>query len=435
MGKQCLRVTKTRCLLGKHPNPLELCLRQRSIFTNKENRMDKDEKDTEIPNESSKNDLDSRTRTAAYDSLAASIANITNLSNSIQASIISPALQETLNSIQRQNLRFSEILTPVMDRLSITAATVSMEGISSALQSVVESTKPLQTAYMDSMASILRSFQPLSNLNTSLVTDAALQSFKLNIGSLIDTSAWKLEQESLAQTIAAQNQALLSSIAKITEIYQPFYTHLSEIGKSILSSYLNGLNQVLLSENWFPYIISLEDREFHKSLMNTLIHTNAGSKSREKRINRLIYDQYTKSRIESIRKSWRYCDLASFQIRILNQAVYAYHRGEYAITAIVLVSFWEGIIKDKTGHGNERQSIKAIRTESEELILNNDYPQIYAEFSTSCIFYDCNSVEEIKQDLPGRHQMAHSWFSQYPSKKTALNAILFTDFLIKMNAI
>ncbi|WP_108775975.1 hypothetical protein [Lactimicrobium massiliense] len=397
--------------------------------------MDKDEKDTEIPNESSKNDLDSRTRTAAYDSLAASIANITNLSNSIQASIISPALQETLNSIQRQNLRFSEILTPVMDRLSITAATVSMEGISSALQSVVESTKPLQTAYMDSMASILRSFQPLSNLNTSLVTDAALQSFKLNIGSLIDTSAWKLEQESLAQTIAAQNQALLSSIAKITEIYQPFYTHLSEIGKSILSSYLNGLNQVLLSENWFPYIISLEDREFHKSLMNTLIHTNAGSKSREKRINRLIYDQYTKSRIESIRKSWRYCDLASFQIRILNQAVYAYHRGEYAITAIVLVSFWEGIIKDKTGHGNERQSIKAIRTESEELILNNDYPQIYAEFSTSCIFYDCNSVEEIKQDLPGRHQMAHSWFSQYPSKKTALNAILFTDFLIKMNAI
>ena len=122
-----------------------------------------------------------------------------------------------------------------MDHLSITAAKVSMAGISSALQSVVDSTKPLQAAYMDSMASVLRSFQPLSNLNTSLVTDAALQSFKLNIGSLIDTSAWKLEQDSLAQTIAAQNQALLSSIARITEIYQPFYTHLNEIGKSILS--------------------------------------------------------------------------------------------------------------------------------------------------------------------------------------------------------
>ena len=397
--------------------------------------MDKDEKDIVKPNESLKKELSSIAETAANNPLAASMARITNLSNSIQASIVSPALQETLNSIQRQNLRFSEILTPVMNRLSITAATVSMAGISSALQSVVESTKPLQTAYMDSMASVLRSFQPLSNLNTSLVTDAALQSFKLNIGSLIDTSAWKLEQESLAQTIAAQNKAILSSIARITEIYQPFYNQLSEIGKSILSSYLNGLNQVLLSENWFPYIISLEDKEFHKNLMNTLLHTNAESKSREKKINCLIYDQYTKTRIESIRKSWRYCDLTNFQVRILNQAVYAYHRGEYAITAIVLVSFWEGIIKDKTGHGNERQGTKAIRTESEELILNNDYPQIYAEFSTSCIFYDCNSIEEIKQDLPGRHQMAHSWFSQYPSKKTALNAILFTDFLIKMNAI
>ena len=196
--------------------------------------MDKDEKDTVDPNESMKDEFDSISRTAANNSLAVSIANITSLSNSIQASIISPALQETLDSIQKQNLRFSEILTPVMDHLSITAAKVSMAGISSALQSVVDSTKPLQAAYMDSMASVLRSFQPLSNLNTSLVTDAALQSFKLNIGSLIDTSAWKLEQDSLAQTIAAQNQALLSSIARITEIYQPFYTHLNEIGKSIL---------------------------------------------------------------------------------------------------------------------------------------------------------------------------------------------------------
>ena len=46
--------------------------------------------------------------------------------------------------------------------------------------------------------------------------------------------------------------------------------------------------------------------------------------------------------------------------------------------------------------------------------------------------YSCYSVEEVIDDVPGRNSSAHSWYSEYPSKKAALNAILFTDFLLRL---
>ena len=46
------------------------------------------------------------------------------------------------------------------------------------------------------------------------------------------------------------------------------------------------------------------------------------------------------------------------------------------------------------------------------------------------VFYKCYSMDEVIPDVPGRHSIAHGWFDKYPSRKAALNAILFTDFLI-----
>ena len=42
-------------------------------------------------------------------------------------------------------------------------------------------------------------------------------------------------------------------------------------------------------------------------------------------------------------------------------------------------------------------------------------------------------MDDIKDDVPGRHPVAHSWYNSYPSKKMALNAILFTDCLINIS--
>ena len=37
-------------------------------------------------------------------------------------------------------------------------------------------------------------------------------------------------------------------------------------------------------------------------------------------------------------------------------------------------------------------------------------------------------------DVPGRHSFAHAWYTKYPTRKSALNAILFTDFLLSLKA-
>lgn len=41
----------------------------------------------------------------------------------------------------------------------------------------------------------------------------------------------------------------------------------------------------------------------------------------------------------------------------------------------------------------------------------------------------------MKSDVPGRHGIAHCWYDTYPNRKMALNAIIFTDFLLELKPI
>ena len=66
------------------------------------------------------------------------------------------------------------------------------------------------------------------------------------------------------------------------------------------------------------------------------------------------------------------------------------------------------------------------------LIDENGYDEIFDSFCEEFIFYDCRKPGDVIADVPGRHGIAHSWYDKYPSKKMALNAILFTDFLLHL---
>lgn len=48
------------------------------------------------------------------------------------------------------------------------------------------------------------------------------------------------------------------------------------------------------------------------------------------------------------------------------------------------------------------------------------------------MFYDCREKEAVKENVPGSHGVAHGWYSRYPTRKAALNAIAFTDYLIQL---
>ena len=124
-------------------------------------------------------------------------------------------------------------------------------------------------------------------------------------------------------------------------------------------------------------------------------------------------------------------ELPSYMIRILVQAVQAYHRREYALTVSALSTLWEGIIQEKVNDNSYRVSRKT-RENLAKLIEENEFDKIFSSFCEEFIFYDCRKAEEVKQDVPGRHCIAHCWYNTYPNRKMALNAILFTDFLLRL---
>ena len=94
----------------------------------------------------------------------------------------------------------------------------------------------------------------------------------------------------------------------------------------------------------------------------------------------------------------------------------------------------EGIIATKLGQEDDYRVSRHTRENIATLNEENDVSDIVTQFCKECIFYDCISPEQVIDDVPGRHAIAHAWYAKYPSRKTALNAILFTDFLFELNS-
>ena len=120
-------------------------------------------------------------------------------------------------------------------------------------------------------------------------------------------------------------------------------------------------------------------------------------------------------------------------LRILNQAVQAYHRKEYVLTISALATLWEGIIARKSGFADDYRVSGKMRNAIQALIAENGYEEIVGSFCKDFIFYDCYTKDDVKPDVPGRHSICHAWYDKYPNRKTALNAILFTDLLLKLD--
>lgn len=197
------------------------------------------------------------------------------------------------------------------------------------------------------------------------------------------------------------------------------------------------INNFVLSETysakWFPHVLSAEEGDIQYEFLEIIVSTKR-SKNRIKKIDKMILDYYSKPKIEVIKKSWRKDDISEYKYRVMHQAVQAYHRKEYAITVTVLSTMWEGLIYDKAKDTRGKKG-KLTKENFSKLISNDDYNQIFADFFDEYIMYDCRSEAEVKADVPGRNSSAHSFYNKYPSRKAALNAILFTDFLVKLESL
>lgn len=188
--------------------------------------------------------------------------------------------------------------------------------------------------------------------------------------------------------------------------------------------------KAMFDARWFPYAGWIAEFRIVDEMLE-ILDTSRASKNRVKRIDKLIFSYYNKEEINNIKRGWRQMNLPSYMTRILVQSVQAYHRREYALTVSALSTLWEGIIQEKMNDTSFRIS-KKTRDNLTKLIEGNEFDKIFSSFCEEFIFYNCTKPEDVKPDVPGRHGIAHCWYNTYPNRKVALNAILFTDFLLHL---
>lgn len=191
------------------------------------------------------------------------------------------------------------------------------------------------------------------------------------------------------------------------------------------------LNEIYLramyDAKWFPYAGWQAEANLFTEVSDILNTSRGMSKRCEKRIDKAILSYYTKSEIKRIKKDWNASELDSYVKKALGQTLEAYLRGEYALVIPFLATIWEGIIKSKTA-----EVTKKPKEDFKKLVDENGFDDVFSDFYNNLIIATCYSKEEVIEGVPNRHGVAHSWYVKYPTKKAALNAILLTDFIIKL---
>lgn len=348
------------------------------------------------------------------------------IKNSYAASL-APIMKQTewSNSINSPFLHSQELAnataalkTAAFGQEIATAFSEPLKGIQSqianlGLDLIGTSIKPY---YSELASSLAQSIKPLMNDSTWALGES--------IRSIVSSY-----QFDIVQKMQFPIQQMLQTID-----FSPLYSILEPLKGFDLTKYRERLNKIVIAETydarWFPHALCVDDNDMVAQFWRILDSTRK-SKNRVKKIDTLVFETYTKPRIEDMKKDWRKKNIPEHKMRMMHQAVQAYHRKEYAITIVMLSTLWEGIIYDKANDTRGKTG-KRTKEDFEKLMSQTEYDQLFFSFFDEYIMYDCRSVEDVKDDVPGRNSSAHSWYSKYPSRKAGLNAILFTDFLLDL---
>jgi len=205
----------------------------------------------------------------------------------------------------------------------------------------------------------------------------------------------------------------------------------SKLTEDFLGKRIDEYMEELYHNNWFPSPVYRCNIELFYEMGIILDSTHSGSKSRTKKLDKLIFDYYNVEEIKLIKRRWREnVELNACYKRIIGEAVRAYEKRNYATTVTLLTLLWQNLICLKADINSRQDS--QIKQALNKLIEQNGESKVYYDFFENCIYYQCYGYECVKNDVPGRHMVAHSWIKEYPNRKTALNAILFTDFIIAL---
>lgn len=363
---------------------------------------------------------------------------------------ISENLRDKFSPILEQQDHIQKIVNaasvPALDTIKDVADNDTMKALqksTATVSTIMENSRTIQA--MASAGSALQALQNNSMIHTigELAIKSAIQNYQFESPVLKMIEAWN---DSVVTNLASGLTALVTNplMQEIQSVTSNLGKWLQTIDFSPLTSILENIqnigfdydyeevNEVFLKAmfdaRWFPYAGWIADFRIVDAMLE-IIDTSRVSKNRVKRIDKLIFSYYNKEEINNLKRGWRRMKLPSYMTRILVQSVQAYHRREYALTVSALSTLWEGIIQEKMSDSGYRISRKT-RENLTKLIEENEFDKIFSSFCEEFIFYNCTKPEDVKLDVPGRHGIAHCWYDTYPNRKMALNAILFTDFLL-----
>ena len=188
--------------------------------------------------------------------------------------------------------------------------------------------------------------------------------------------------------------------------------------------------QAMYDCQWFPYAGLYANVRLLEEINQILVTSRGKSKRRTARMDKAILTYYNTKEILEIKKRWRNSNLESHIKKILGQAIEAHIRGEYVLTVSCLATMWEGLLKQKMPIKKRKK--EELEDDIKELVLDNGYEEILGDFYNKLIIGTCYGVEDVKEGVPNRNGIAHSWYKKYPNKKASLNAILLTDFIISL---
>lgn len=376
----------------------------------------------EIDWEGNQEELDaSETNVLMSESLKESIESLQSVCSKSMASLLEQQtrLDSMMDSIRETQAKISSIVSPVLEQQNSLSAIVNpIERIQTDIMPrIIEQISPaINSYYQDISSALVENIRPVLDSYKPLVSDS--------IKELVSSY-----QFSFPKRVELPIHRFLETID-----FSPLYSIFEQLNGFDFSKYRAKLNKIALAETydakWFPHALCLDDIDMVAEFWN-IIQTTRKSKNRTKRIDRLVFSRYDKQRIDGMKRAWRQKNISNHKLRMMNQAVQAYHRKEYAITVVMLSTLWEGIIYDKA-HDFRGKCGKRTKEDFSKLISQTDYDVLFASFFDEYIMYDCRSAADVIEDVPGRNSSAHSWYSKYPSRKAGLNAILFTDFLINL---
>lgn len=190
----------------------------------------------------------------------------------------------------------------------------------------------------------------------------------------------------------------------------------------------------LYNANWCPFIYEACAISLVEELNEIILHTRQGTKSRQEKFDQFVFKHFDKKYISWLKKEWKKSQVPVKIRRTLRHILDDYEKREYAVVVVSLSTMWEGLIADMAnleGKAGSKQLKEAVKQFTEA----NDYTDAIAQYYDNFVLYHCYNPDQVKSDSPGRHYSAHGWwYSNYPTKKAALNAILFTDFLLAVKA-